>query len=525
MNKRSTTDVKWDKQGNYIQHSEHNRTEMKNLLDSVGPGFCLAKWTQVTMHLGSGVTHSCHHPRAHKIPLEEIEKDPGALHNTIYKKERRKEMLNGERPAECDFCWRIEDNTGQISDRVLKSLDPYSFSDYDKISSMTGDEAPYPRYVEVSFSNICNFKCAYCGPGFSSKWVEEIKQHGGYEVNGHYPYNSISHDEPQYLNREDNPYTNAFWKWLPDALPHMHTLRITGGEPLMSKHTMKVLDYLLDHPSPDLEVAMNSNGCPPDKLWKQFTKKVNELIEKNCIKKFTLFISAEGVGKQSEYSRFGMDWEKFESNVKYFLENTEKTRVTFMAAFNLFSIPTFIEFLEMVLSLKKRYNSHGYYEWLDQAGIDLHNTLNLGLTDYTIDEKFTTSKRGQSRIGIDIPYVRNPKFLDVKLITRELIDTHLIKCVDFMYANACDEWNGDTGFQHYESLKLKRIVLDIISTCKDGDDQDKTSTNPSIGLERSNFYNFVNEYDRRRDTDFLKTFPEMADFYKLCELEHIKRDQ
>ena len=44
----------------------------KEKLNGVGCGFCLAKWTQVTMHLQTGFNHSCHHPSVHKIPLEEI---------------------------------------------------------------------------------------------------------------------------------------------------------------------------------------------------------------------------------------------------------------------------------------------------------------------------------------------------------------------------------------------------------------------------------------------------------------------
>ena len=36
----------------------NNFTEMKQKLDSVGCGMCLAKWTQVTMHLHDGTTHS-----------------------------------------------------------------------------------------------------------------------------------------------------------------------------------------------------------------------------------------------------------------------------------------------------------------------------------------------------------------------------------------------------------------------------------------------------------------------------------
>ena len=68
---------------------------VKEKLNNVGCGMCLAKWTQVTMHLHNGMTHSCHHPSPHKIPLSEIKSNPSALHNTKHKKFRRKEMLEG----------------------------------------------------------------------------------------------------------------------------------------------------------------------------------------------------------------------------------------------------------------------------------------------------------------------------------------------------------------------------------------------------------------------------------------------
>jgi len=39
--------------------------KVKEKLNQVGCGFCLAKWTQVTIHLGSGLNHSCHHVRTY----------------------------------------------------------------------------------------------------------------------------------------------------------------------------------------------------------------------------------------------------------------------------------------------------------------------------------------------------------------------------------------------------------------------------------------------------------------------------
>jgi len=73
-----------------------------------GPTFCLAKWHHVTMYLQSGETHSCYHPRPHRIPLHELEENPSALHNTWEKKMERKLMLEGGKPEGCQYCWNIE---------------------------------------------------------------------------------------------------------------------------------------------------------------------------------------------------------------------------------------------------------------------------------------------------------------------------------------------------------------------------------------------------------------------------------
>ena len=48
----------------------------KKKLDDIGSGMCLAKWTQVTLQLQTGHNHSCHHPRTHKINVNEIKRNP-----------------------------------------------------------------------------------------------------------------------------------------------------------------------------------------------------------------------------------------------------------------------------------------------------------------------------------------------------------------------------------------------------------------------------------------------------------------
>ena len=494
-----------------VYATPHNKSLMLNELDKVGKGFCLAKWTQVTMHLGTGLTHSCHHPIAHPIDVDEIKTNPSALHNTGIKKDARKEMLNGNRPSECDFCWRIEDTTENVSDRVLKSLAPFSISDLGVISKMTGDEDVYPRYVEISFSNVCNLKCAYCGPLASSKWVEEIASSGPYKLDGG-DYNWT--DLFQIPKRESNPYVDAFWKWLPDALPHMHTFRITGGEPLMSKDTFRFMDYLLEHPHPDLDFSINSNAVVPDKLWALFIDKVNALLSAGAIREFTLYVSAESVGSPAEYARHGMDWNRFTSNVAQYLENTNDTRVTFMSAFNVLSITTFTDFLKYVLSLKRQYNGSGTYTWLENSGIDtgwLRND-NVGMAgNIPCSDR---SKIRSNRIGIDIPYIRYPNFLDANILPLELVQKYIIPSVDFMYANVGNsEWNGSLGFDTNECEKLRRILMGLLHDLN----YNKGDVPDHIEANRGRFYQFITEYDKRRHVDFSSTFSELVDFLTTCE--------
>jgi len=253
-------------------------------LDAISPSMCFAKWKQVTLHLQTGHTHSCHHPKTHKIPLEELKDNPSALHNTNFKKEQRKLMLNGKRPAECDYCWKVEDAVGQkrdvLSDRYTKSYEPWA-QDFqqDIISKKNWDQNINPSYLEVSFSNVCNFKCSYCAPEISSKWMEEIKQHGAYPTSTNFNNleNVQKQDKMPIPHKDDNPYVEAFWKWWPDLYKDLRVFRITGGEPLMTKNTFKVLDYVLENPNPEIKININSNLCVPDDILNKFIEKVKRI--------------------------------------------------------------------------------------------------------------------------------------------------------------------------------------------------------------------------------------------------------
>ena len=217
-------------------------------INKISPSFCSAKWLQTTLYLQNGFNHSCHHPSAHKIPVEEVLADPSALHNSKFKKQQRAKMLNGERPSECDYCWKIEDlDKNYFSDRHYKTADWWAWDRVDEIAKSSPADNVFPSYLEVSFSNACNCACAYCSPDISSTWMEDIEEYGNYPVeNGNHDLEYLkSVGKIPYKRSENNPYMDAWFKWMPEVLPHLKVFRVTGGEPTMSKDCL-----LYTSPSP-----------------------------------------------------------------------------------------------------------------------------------------------------------------------------------------------------------------------------------------------------------------------------------
>jgi len=453
-------------------------------LDPISCTFCTAKWKQVTLHLHNGHTHSCHHPTSHKIPLDELKDNPSALHNTKFKKEQRKLMLEGKRPKECDYCWRVEDSSPDgLSDRTYKSFEPWSQPYIKDIVSKPWDDNVNPSYLEVSFSSVCNLKCSYCSPQVSSKWMEEIQQYGPYNTSS--SFNDINWlqkvDAMPIPNKDHNPYVEAFWKWWPDVSKDLKHFRITGGEPLLAKDTFKVLDDLIKNPKPDLEFSVNSNMCVPDAVFNKFIEKIKIIGSENKVKKLKIFTSAEAHGKQAEYIRHGLNYNQWLSNIRRVLQEVPNCTFTCMSTYNVLSIFTFDKMLKDILDLKLEFGGAGK----------------------------------AIPIILDTPYLRYPKHQAIFIANSEWKEKYLTPQLEFIQTNLEDRnirGKENMGFFEWEGDKFKRI-LDIMYEEKIDD--------ATLIQNRLDFITFVDEHDRRRGTNFLKTFPEMEDAYnqwKQCSI-------
>ena len=229
-------------------------------LNSISPSFCAAKWYNVSLHLGHGFKNSCHLPLPHPIDVNKLKDNPGEFHNTDFSKRQRKMMLEGKRPAECSYCWKIEDiGRDNIADRIYKSR-IYKEEDIAAIKDLPWDADIIPKTIEASFDRVCNFACSYCNAGYSTTWGKDIEKNGPYQkfksVSAGAYQNAGSWADANGKYNEQNPYVDAFLKWWPELIDGgLEEIRITGGEPCASPNFWSFLDTMKNYPSDKLRLS------------------------------------------------------------------------------------------------------------------------------------------------------------------------------------------------------------------------------------------------------------------------------
>lgn len=136
-----------------------------------------------------------------------------------------------------------------------------------------------------------------------------------------------------------------------------------------------------------------------------------------------------------------------------------------MTTFNILSIPNFVNFLIRVLSLKEQYHSQ------------------------------------KREIILDIIHLNNPAYLSIRIADQNLLDD-CFKALSYMKKNTKED-----GFSKYEIEKMTRSIHII----------EESNKNPTaLEKDRTDFFNFINEYDKRKGSSILGTFPKLRQFMQTC---------
>ena len=239
-------------------------------------------------------------------------------------KQMRTNMLKGKRCEECTACYRDEDDGNSsfrkhsneqfekyINDAVLNTNDDGSIDDFRL------------RYLDVRWSNICNFKCRSCGGTYSSSWAKEDGKSNVYTFAG-----GDSNDD---LYKQFEPHFDTIEEFY-----------FAGGEPLLTDKHYEILEYLISHGRTDVKLRYNTNmsvlkykGKSVLDLWKKFGNVV-------------IGASLDHYGSKAEYIRHGTDWSLVESNLKLIRKETPHVELhtnTVVSIFNIKTLPEFVQYI------------------------------------------------------------------------------------------------------------------------------------------------------------------------------------
>lgn len=435
---------------------ENKHIEFRDaILNTKSPSFCGAKWGNSTLWLNSGETASCHLPPVHKIDPAQIAEDPSRLHNTDHKMKMRKLMQKGMKPAECDYCWKIE-NMGEqfVSDRVFKSLQ-FTPTEMQKWFDQPAETRIVPPTLEIMFDRTCNFACSYCNANFSTTWERDIKQNGHYELQTS-GGGAFKHDGTinNCYEKTENPFIKAFWEWWPELSKELRVLRITGGEPLMNTDVWKLLDLFAEEKY-QFELGINSNLGAKQAI-------IDKLVEKSFdIPNLTIFTSMETVGEQAEYIRDGLDYTGWCNNVEKILGESNVKRIVVMMTINALCLFNITTFMDQVLEWKRKYNN---------------------------------------RISLSINFLRFPAFQSLTVLPDD---------IRMKFHEELDDWYqcNKNYLQGNEQSDVERLIsyVSVIET--------PHSYDTDLTLNRADFKRFYDQYSKRRNKS-IDIFPkEFLEWY------------
>jgi organic radical activating enzyme len=379
----------------------------------------------------------------------------------------RKGLLEGKKVKSCNFCWDQENASGKLSsERVYKSASPWANEYFDEVIDAKSQKLINPSYLEVSFSNKCNLKCVYCNPQTSSSIYQEILKFGPYsdsqntgdleEIRKRFDFNQ---------KESENPYVKEFISWFPDIINELEIIRFTGGEPLYSDGMFECLEILKNEQNSKIQIEINTNLSTPRA---QILKLKESLAELNQVKKKTIITSVDTWGVQAEYIRSGLNLELFKSNLEYLLHSVSDLEIRITVTFNIFSAFNFEDLLKYVLELKRKYKKY-------------------------------------DKILLSIYPLISPFHLSLKILDESAIG-FLLNSYDFMVNHKISP-DEPFGFNEYEVDSFEKIILFY---------EDTYPKNLKKDLQED-FYLYISDFDIRKKTSIVETFPNLNCFWNSCK--------
>ena len=273
--------------------------QKSRLLDS--KTFCMLPW----LHLHgfpTGEAYPCC-LADDKLPIGNLrQQSMSDIWNGQALMDMRRNMLSELPCAECKKCYEQEDSGFFSMRNSANKHFGHHISDIDKTSADGHHPEFKIRYWDIRFSNICNFRCRYCGPNFSSNWWEDKAALYGKEKIGHGKFLYAGKDK------------DDIWNQMQEHIPHLEQIYFAGGEPLIMDEHYRLLRELVDRKLTHVRLIYNTN-------FSELAYKKQDVLELwKLFDSVSVGASLDAMGTRAEYMRKGTVWSDIEDNRRRMLE-------------------------------------------------------------------------------------------------------------------------------------------------------------------------------------------------------------
>ena len=196
--------------------------------------------------------------------------------------QRRRQLLAGEWPAECQGCARAEQSgRGSLRESYVRNYPQHQVQAAVEQWQHTG-RAPDPVSVDLAVGNTCNLQCRQC----NAEWSSAIAAQQGVQV-----------ARPQ-----------ASEEWYEQLPPEpLHTVKVQGGEPLLQPRLWRWLASMRQPAHTRFEMV--TNGTRDPRPYRDIMMRFRERV---------IFVSVDGIGDRAAELRRGTDWNQVQQTVQEF---------------------------------------------------------------------------------------------------------------------------------------------------------------------------------------------------------------
>ena len=442
---------------------------------------CEFKWNYPIFQMDRGEFRSCCRTPSKTVPEYLLqEKGIDAFLNNEALVQSRLDLLQGIRHSDCQSCWNLEDRgmksprepenfwnflkRERVIPRDLEYNEENVRTELEKINNLDHPflRAKKPYMMEISLGNTCDLKCMYCNHHYSTQWATElikIREITQEQYDREFPKAAPS-------------YESKFWEWFNEVgCWSIHRINMIGGEPLIIPEFYEYVEKMtvqfdkiqhIKKLKPTLCIVTNLHT--PANYFNRFIDRLPDITK---VFDLEILISMESLENRAEYIRNGISWNRFNSNVHKLL-STKNTNlhIGFLMSVNALSIPTTKNFVEYATNLSDQY---------------------------------------QIPIGLKQNIVNFPKWQNPMILPQEF-SKYLYDTIEYMGQHVARMPNPTDYYGRYDQYM---IFLKSLADSMANNTGDYTE-------DRKKFYQWFNDFDKRRGINLVETFPELEDFYVMC---------